>query len=264
MDARPIGIFDSGVGGLTVARELRRILPFESTVYVGDTARVPYGTKTPQELFAFGREIIQFLLKQNVKAVVIACGTSSATVFEQLQEEFPALPIIDVLRPAVDVCVQITSHEKAPRLGLIATAATIASGAFSLLLAKKRPDIELHSKACPLFAAMVEAGVAQNHPALLFAADTYLADLRGKIDTLVLGCTHYPLLTDAITAVLGDIQFINIGEAAALAVRERLMDMLANEKSIPTHTYYISGAWDVFAKTGSIILGEKCVPLPMN
>lgn len=264
-DTRPIGIFDSGVGGLTVAKELRRILPYESTVYVGDTAHVPYGTKTPQELFAYGREIIEFLLKQNVKAVVIACGTSSATVFEQLRETFPTLPIIDVLRPAVDTCFHAITHDKKlPRLGLIATAATIRSGAFSRLLAEKSPNITLHSRACPLFAAMVEAGLPQNHPALLFAASTYLSDLRGKIDALVLGCTHYPLLTDAITAILGDIQFINIAEATALATRKHLQDMLADEKNAPTHTYYVSGAGDVFAKTGKIIIGEECNPQTMT
>ena len=253
MDARPIGIFDSGVGGLTVAREIRRIMPNESTVYVGDTARVPYGTKTPEELFSFGREIIEFLLKQNVKAVVIACGTSSATVYEQLQAEFAQLPIIDVLRPAIHIA------NNQSRLGLIATEATIKSGAFPRLLGK---DI-LHARACPLFASMVEAGLPQNHPAVLFAAQTYLSDLRGKIDALVLGCTHYPLLTDALAAILGDIKFINIGEAAALATKECLGEMLADEKNTPSHTYYVSGAGDVFRKAGKLILGEDCDPLPM-
>lgn len=256
MDSRPIGIFDSGVGGLTVAKEICRLLPFESTIYVGDTARVPYGTKTPQQLLSFSREIIGFLLEKNVKAVVIACGTSSSITFEQMQKEFPSLPMVDVIRPGVEAC----SQTKNTRFGLIATAATIKSGLFARLLEKKCPGAAVYPRACPLFASMVEAGLPTNHPALRFAVETYLADLRGQIDALVLGCTHYPLLTDALRAVLGDIEFINLAVATAHATKERIKNMTAGENNTPTHSYYVSGPADVFRTTGRMILGEEINP----
>jgi len=253
MDSRPIGIFDSGVGGLTVAKEIRHLLPYESTIYVGDTARVPYGTKTPDELLSFSREIIQFLLDKNVKAVVIACGTSSSITYEQMQEEFPTLPLIDVVRPGVEACLQM----KNTRFGLIATAATIRNGLFVRLLKEKCHDAIIHARACPLFASMVESGLPASHPAVRFATETYLAGLRGQIDALVLGCTHYPLLTDALSATLGDIKFINLGVAAAHATKECLKNILADENNIPTHSYYVSGPADVFRATGQRIIGKN-------
>jgi len=258
-DDRPIGIFDSGVGGLTVAREIRRLLPGESTIYVGDTARVPYGAKSPEELLVFAQEIIRFLLSKNVKAVVIACGTSSAVTYIKLQEIFPNLPLIDVIRPGVEACAEL-AHQ---RIGLIATAATIKSGLFSRLIIEKYPGVTLYSRACPLFASMVEAGLPPNHPVLRFAAETYLSDLRGEIDALVLGCTHYPLLTGALSATLGDIRFVDISEATAKATKERLtqFNILAEIGSnTPTHKYYVSGPADVFRTTGSLIVGEECEP----
>jgi len=261
-DARPIGIFDSGVGGLTVAREIRRILPNESTIYVGDTARVPYGTKTPEQLLTYGQEIIRFLLSKNVKAVVMACGTSSAVTYEKLQEAFPDLPLIDVVRPGVDTCAQLVNANPDMRIGVIATAATIKSGLFSQLLTEKCPNVTLYARACPLFASMVEAGLPANHPAVRFAVEAYLSDLRGKIDALVLGCTHYPLLTDALAATLGNVKFINIGEATAQATKEKLakLDLLADVNTPPTRSYYVTGSGDVFRTTGSLILGEECKP----
>jgi len=266
MDSRPIGIFDSGVGGLTVAKEIRRLLPFESTIYVGDTARVPYGTKTAYELLTFSREIIRFLLSKNVKAVVLACGTSSSTTYEQLLVDFSDLPLIDVIRPGVIACVDMLEMQKDVRIGIIATAATIKSGLFSRLFLEKCPNATLHSRACPLFASMVEAGISTNHPALRFAAENYLSDLRGEIDALILGCTHYPLLTDSLTAILGDVKFINLGEAAAIATKERLSngDILATRKNSPTHSFYVSGAADVFRATAKLILGEDCEPVQVE
>jgi len=261
-NARPIGIFDSGVGGLTVAREIRRLLPGESTIYVGDTARVPYGTKTPEELLSYAQDIIRFLLSKNVKAIVVACGTSSAVTYEKLQEEFTNLPLIDVIRPGVDACTKLVASNPEIRLGIIATAATIKSGLFSQLLTEKCPDVMLYARACPLFASMVEAGLPTTHPAMRFAVEMYLSDLRGKIDALVLGCTHYPLLTDAFTATLGDIELIDIGEATAQATKEQLtqLNLLAGDDSLPTHCYYVTGPGDVFRTTGSLILQEACKP----
>jgi len=254
-----IGIFDSGVGGLTVAREIRRLLPGENIIYVGDTARVPYGTKTPEELLSFAREIIQFLLSKNVKAVVIACGTSSAVTYNKLQEDFPDLPLIDVIRPGADECAALIDSNPSTRLGVIATAATIKSGLFSQLLTERCPGITIHARACPLFASMVEAGVPVNHPAVAFAAETYLADLRGKIDAIVLGCTHYPLLTSVLTATLGNVDFINIGEATAIAAKKQLarLNLLSDSGIPPTYEFYVTGPTDVFNTVGSLILGQK-------
>jgi len=261
-DARPIGIFDSGVGGLTVAREIRRLLPGESTIYVGDTARVPYGTKTPEALLSYAQDIIRFLLSKNVKAIVIACGTSSAVTYGKLQEQFANLPLVDVIRPAVDACAKLMNANPDMRLGVIATAATIKSGLFSQLLTEKCPNVTLYARACPLFASMVEAGLPITHPAMRFVVDMYLSDLRGKINALVLGCTHYPLLTSALAAALGDIKLINIGKATAEAIKEKLtqLNLLAGNDTPPTHSYYVTGPGDVFRTTGSLILGEECRP----
>ena len=265
MDNRPIGIFDSGVGGLTVAKEIRRLLPHESTVYFGDTARAPYGGKTTDELLQFSREIVSFLLEKNVKAIVIACGTSSSVTYEQLLRDYPTLPIVDVIRPGVQACLQRPSD----RFGLIATAATVKSGVFAKLLKDSFStgnnllpvDLTLYDRACPLFAPMVEAGMPPKHPAVQFAVEAYLSDLKGKLDTLVLGCTHYPLLTDALTNVLGNIRFINLGVTAAQAAMKSLAQagLLADKSNSPTHEYYVSGKTDVFCQTGEVIMGEKIV-----
>jgi len=257
-DPRPIGIFDSGVGGLTVLKEIRKLLPNESIIYVGDTARVPYGSKTTKELFSYAKEIINFLLSKNVKAVVIACGTVSSTVYTQLQKEFPSLLLIDVIRPSIESCVALA--EKGLRLGLIATTATIKSNAFKHLLAEKCSGITLQARACPLFASMVEAGLGENHPAIRFAADAYLSNLHGQIDALILGCTHYPLLINTLTTILGNIEFINIGTATALATKKILINNMADSHNFPTLTYYATGTLDVFNTTGSVILGENCTP----
>ena len=265
-DTRPIGIFDSGVGGLTVAKEIRRILPNESTIYVGDTARVPYGTKTPQQLLLYAREIINFLLSKNVKAVVIACGTSSAVTYETLLKDFPDFPLMDVIRPGVGECAKLVNTDPGTRLAVIATAATIKSGLFSRLLTENCPGITLYARACPLFASMVEAGLPNNHPAVNFAVETYLGDLQGKIDGLVLGCTHYPLLTNALAACLGNINFINIGEATARAAKEQFAGrgILSDGNTPSTHEFYVTGPGDVFRTTGRLILSEDCEPEQLN
>jgi len=255
MDQRPIGIFDSGIGGLTVAKELRRLMPSESIVYVGDTANVPYGAKTPEELLKLSRQIIHFLLTKNVKAVVIACGTSSSITYEELTLDFPDLPIVDVIRPGVDVCIKRPDT----RFGLIATAATIKSGVFAKLVHEKNSQITLHARACPLFASMVEAGLSATHPGVIFASKNYLSDLRGRIDALILGCTHYPLLTDALHAALGDVEFINLGEATANATKLKLVqhDLLACDDNEPIYDFYVSGSSDVFNTIGPLAFGEN-------
>lgn len=245
-----------------MAREIHCLLPGESTIYVGDTARVPYGTKTPGQLLSYARDIVRFLLRQNVKAVVIACGTSSAVTYKKLKADFPNLPLVDVITPGVDWCANLVAKKPDLRLGLIATAATIKSGLFPALLKEKCPNTTLYARACPLFAPMVEAGLPANHPAITFAVDTYLADLQGKIDGLILGCTHYPLLTQALSASLPNVDFINIGQATAKTAKEKLtqLNLLAGDGMPPTHKYFVTGPGKVFRTTGSVILGQPCIP----
>jgi len=261
---RPIGVFDSGVGGLTVAKEIRRLMPSENIVYVGDTARVPYGTKTPETLLQYGREIIRFMKTKNAKAVVLACGTSSANTFDNLQEEFPEMPLMDVLRPGAEVCRKMIENAPEIRFGIIATSATINSGLFEKLL----PNATLYSRACPLFASMVEAGLAAkpNHPLLHFAAETYLSDLRGKIDALVLGCTHYPLLTDTLAKILGEITFINLAESTAKSTKNKLIELnlLEKDNSPTLHEFHVSGSTEVFRATAQSIFNERCEPFKIN
>jgi glutamate racemase len=258
----PIGIFDSGVGGLTVLQEVRRIMPNESIIYVGDTARVPYGGKDPQTLISYGREIINFLLNKGAKAVIMACGTSSSTSYEPLRAEFPNLPIIDTIRPAAKVTAELANQNPNLNPVFIATAATVKSGLFQRLFTEQlstKSSKVLHARACPMFAPMVEAGLTTRpgNPLLHFAAETYLADLRGKVNALILGCTHYPLLTNTLTQVLGNITFINPATATAQAAKTLLVKT-SNPK--PVIEYYTSGDIEVFGKLAKFVLNQEIEP----
>ena len=233
-------------------REIHKALPGESTIYVGDTARVPYGTKTAEQLLEYACEIIDFLLAQDVKAVVIACGTSSAVTYEKLRELYPALVLVDVIRPVVKT-------EIGGNVGLIATTATIRSGLFLRLLQEENPKAKVYARACPLFASMVESGLPLSHPAVKFAAEEYLGDLKGTIDSLVLGCTHYPLLAEILREVLGDVKLINIGEACASAVKKQLDNSAAC--GVPSYKYYVTGAGENFRDSGSRIMGEDVIAM---
>ena len=258
-ERQPIGIFDSGVGGLTVLKEIRRLLPDESLIYFGDNARAPYGGKSPETLQNYGREIINFLLNKNAKAVVMACGSSSSVSYNYLRSEFPNLPIIDTIRPAVKATMEL--YRKNPDLKPVftATEATIKSGLFVQLLNEATdneslPKLQIYTRACPLFAPMAEAGLKKNDGLLLFAAENYLSDLRGKVTALILGCTHYPLLTDALTTVLGEITFIN----PAIATAEAAIN-LPPPTAPATVEYYTSGSPKDFEKIAGFILNEKII-----
>ena len=266
MSNRPIGIFDSGVGGLTVLAKVKESLPKESVIYVGDTANAPYGGKSQDELLKYGQNIIRFLRSQDVKAIVLACGTTSSTVYEQLVAECPGIPLIDVIRPGAKACVKQVSQNPGLRLGLIATAATIKSGLFERLLKASCPDVSLLTQACPLFAPMVEAGITKNSVAK-WAAETYIGSWRGSVDALILGCTHYPLLADALTGVLGEnIQHINLASHAAKALRTRLLatDSLCGGSILPVYEYYVSGEADAFNKTARHLLNSNPIALKMQ
>jgi len=187
----------------------------------------------------YGCEIIRFLIEKNVKAVVMACGSSSSVTFDDLSTHFPGLPIIDVIRPGVQFCAMQLPQNT--RLGFIATTATVRSGLFSKQLQAIRPDITLYTRSCPLFAPMVEAGLRDN-PITHWAAKTYVEDWKETIDALVLGCTHFPLLTDALSAALGPITFINLAESTALATAIKLNQSTAPSTANPTtHEYFVTG-----------------------
>ncbi len=219
MNALPIGIFDSGVGGLTVLRELRRLLPDEHLVYLGDTARVPYGNKSRATVSRYAEEDVQFLLSRGVKMIVIACNTASAIAAPQLREQFPGLPILGMIGPGSRAARAATRNG---RIGVIATAATIGSGAYGTRIRESFAEngaapAEILAQACPLFVPLVEEGETSSEITRL-VAEKYLAPLRGAgIDTLVLGCTHYPLLKEVIAAIMGEgVALVDSGEAAAV------------------------------------------------
>jgi len=252
-----LGVFDSGVGGLTVVKELRRLMPNTSITYVGDTARAPYGGKDAQTLFNHGCEIISFLRKKGATIIVMACGTSSSVSLEPLQAKFPDLPIVDTIRPAVKATLELAKTTEDFRPVFIATEATIKSGVFARLCNEGiASGYAVPQVPCPLFAPMVEAGLAadENSPLLNFAAEAYLSPLRGKVNALILGCTHYPLITNALTHTLGEITFINPATATAEATQLLLPPTTHN----PTTHYFASGDPDNFAKMARLILGEDC------
>lgn len=228
---RPIGIFDSGVGGLTVLKALRRKLPSESFVYFGDTARVPYGTKSPATVRRYAAELSRFLMSQRVKLLVVACNTVSSTALSQVKAEVRhethPVPVVDVIGPGVFAALAATRNH---RIGILGTAATIRSGAYSKNLKRLEKSVKTFEKACPMFVPLAEEGWGE-HASAKTAARDYLEGMKKHgVDTLVLGCTHYPLLKKTIQSVMGkSVTLVDSAETTALAVREVLRERgLAN------------------------------------
>lgn len=217
--AAPIGVFDSGLGGLTVAHAIMRQLPSESLIYFGDTARVPYGPKSPDTVRRYSREISAFLLEQGVKAIVVACNTATAHALPALRDEL-AVPVIGVVEPGARAAVRAT---RAGHIGVIGTAGTIRSEAYVRAIRAENPDVRVTALACPLFVPIVEEGWT-NHEATHLIAEEYLAPfVKDPIDTLVLGCTHYPLLKSVIGEVIGrSVRLIDSAEETALDARRML------------------------------------------
>jgi len=215
----PIGIFDSGIGGLTVVRQIHRVLPHEDIVYLGDTARVPYGTKSPGTVIRFAREDTQFLIRQNVKAVVAACNTVSAWALPTLAREFE-VPVFGVILPGAEAAVLETRNN---RIGVIGTTTTIRSQAYSRAILAREDSAKVFARACPLLVPLVEEGWT-NQPVTRAVLRSYLSPLlRRGIDTLVLGCTHYPLLKRAIRAVAGrNVSLVDSAESCARFLSEHL------------------------------------------
>ncbi|WP_077609835.1 glutamate racemase [Clostridium sp. Marseille-P2415] len=215
----PIGVFDSGVGGLTVAREIMRQMPDERIVYFGDTARVPYGNKSCSTVIHFTRQIIRFLLTQDVKAIVIACNTATAYALEAVEKEL-AVPIIGVIHAGAKTAVASTKNGK---IGIIGTEGTIRSGVYTRVLKEMRADIDVTGKPCPLLVPLVEEGLLHDSVTDEIAS-RYLSELKGKyIDTLVLGCTHYPLLRSTVGRLMGpEVTLVNPAYETALELKQVL------------------------------------------
>jgi glutamate racemase len=256
MQNRAIGVFDSGIGGLTVVRELLRLLPQEDIVYFGDTARVPYGTKSEKVVRNFAVEDTLFLLKQNVKMIVVACNTVSAVAFELLETKFD-LPFVGVVKPGARAAVQRTRNRK---IGVIGTPRTIGSGIYEREIQLLSPGLPVFSKACPLFVPIVEEGW-ENREATLLVVQEYLAVLKAMdIDTLVLGCTHYPLLEKPIVEVMGRaVGLVNSGEATAIAVKQLLHDrnLYMPEEQTGTLKLFISDIPYQFKMLAERFLGRE-------
>ncbi len=252
----PIGVFDSGVGGLTVAREIMRQLPNERIVYFGDTARLPYGSKSPETITRYSRQIVRFLQTQQVKAIVIACNSVSACALEALEEE-TALPIIDVVRPGARTALETTRNGK---IGVIATEATISSGIYKRYIEESNKSVTIISKACPLFVPLVEEGLWED-PVTDEIAGRYLSELIDSgIDTLILGCTHYPLIRSTVGRIMGDkVSLVNPAYETARALK-RLLEKngLESEKrpglGTELYRFYVSDAADKFQKFANSIL----------
>ncbi|WP_058485871.1 glutamate racemase [Defluviitalea phaphyphila] len=257
MDERAIGVFDSGVGGLTVVKEIIEQLPNEEIIYFGDTARVPYGSKSKETVTKYSKQIIRFLLTKNIKAIIIACNTASSNSLEEVKKTFD-IPIIGVVEPGAVMAYKSTKNN---RIGIIGTEATIRSNSYPNAIKKYNKDIETFSLACPLFVPLAEEGWTNNDVAYL-VAKKYLEPFKEKdIDTLVLGCTHYPLLKDVIQEIVGDkVSLINPAKEAAKKLKELLI--LKNQlrvKDNPKHRFYVSDDTTKFEQIASIAL-KKFIP----
>jgi len=251
---KAIGIFDSGIGGLTVLKEIVSVLPDENIIYLGDTARVPYGIRSPETVTRYSFENTQFLLSQEIKMLVVACNTASAISLDAVKKEFP-LPVIGVLEPGARAAVASTKKRK---VGVIGTEATIGSGAYEKSIKRLAPDVDVCSRACPLFVPLVEEGWTDNDVAAL-VAEKYLAPLRGEgIDTLVLGCTHYPLLKSVIRKVIGDdIVLIDSATETAKEVSDVLSRLKWKGGGKGFRKYYVTDTPTRFEKIGKLFLGES-------
>ena len=256
MNQRPIGVFDSGLGGLTAVRQLRRLMPSEHIIYFGDTARVPYGNRSRETLLQYARQDLRFLSGFDLKAVVVACGTVSTNCLQDLRQGSD-VPVIGVVEPAV---ARAAEESRSGKIGLVATRASVASGAYERALGKIDPALEMRALACPLFVPLVEEGRFQAGDVVIeTVAEEYLAPLReSDVDVLILGCTHYPLLSQVIGNVMGQsVRLIDVGAEAARACRDRLEaeDALADGQKGGVSCYTSDRAVN-FQRLASLFLGE--------
>ena len=255
-DPRPIGIFDSGLGGLTVASQIEKVLPRERIVYFGDTARVPYGTKSKETVTRFSVENVEFLMRHDVKLVVVACNTASSLSLAFLKRCF-RVPILGVIEPGAKYAVATTRNR---RIGVIGTNATIASGAYEKAVKRISPKTKVSSRSCPLFVPLVEEGWIDNDVSR-DVARIYLKPLRDKgIDTLILGCTHYPLLKDVLAKVMGRGVLL-VDSAREVAKETKLIldanGLLNRSSTRPAHRFFVSDEPKRFVRMGEKFLRRR-------
>lgn len=255
MTDQPIGIFDSGVGGLTVYRELERVCPADDIIYFGDRARFPFGVRSPRVLVEYTRQILQFLLSFKVKFVVVACNSASAMALETIAPECP-VPIIGVIKPVAKAAVAATRNKK---IGIIGTEGTIASGSYAEAIQTADPKIDVFGIPCPLFVSLAEEGYIDRPATKLIVAD-YLQPLKeAGVDTLVLGCTHYPLLKNIIAAEMGEEVTILDSAISTAAEVKRLLQAGGGFREVdrtPVHRFYVSDTPGKFAQVGELFLGR--------
>lgn len=256
MDGKPIGVFDSGVGGLTVAGEIMKQLPDESLLYFGDTARFPYGSRGADELKRFAFEIVSFLQCEGVKMVVIACNSASSAALTLAQAHFD-IPILGVIEPGARAAVQATRNR---RIGVVGTQATISSGAYDRAIHALDAGAKVFSQACPDLADFVERGVVTGEKARGIVGRYLESLISAGVDTLILGCTHYPLLSEVIGEIVRkDVRLVSSAEEAAREVREILTcrGHLRKEKSSPTYRFLFTGDESKFLRLGRRFLGRE-------
>lgn len=249
----PIGVFDSGVGGLTVAREIMRQLPGESLVYFGDTARVPYGSKSKQTVLKYSRQIVRFLRTKNVKAIVVACNTASALALDEIAQELD-IPIIGVVKPGAKMAVETT---KTGNVGVIGTESTIKSGIYNEYIRELNSGVTVVGKACPLFVPLVEEGLLEDRVTDDIVSRYLQVMKEYKVDSLVMGCTHYPLIRNAIKRYVGDsVNLVNPAFETAKCLKEMLTEqgMLNTSKDKPQYEYYVSDGVDKFISFADSVL----------
>lgn len=256
MDNRPIGVFDSGLGGLTVLNEINNLLPLESVVYFGDSGRAPYGTKSEETVIKYTFQDIRFLLNQDIKMIVIACNTASACSLELVKDNFD-IPIVEVVQPGARAAVRDTKNK---RIGVIGTVATIESGVYEKAIQRLDSSVEVYSTACPMFVPLVEEGWWDNDIAYRIAQE-YMKPLKEQdIDTLVLGCTHYPLLKNVISKVMGEgVKLVNSALEVAKVVKEVIdvKQIQRNNTIAPVYRYYTSDSVKKFESLGNSILNGR-------
>ena len=257
MDNRPIGIFDSGLGGLTAVKQINRLLPNENVIYFGDTGRVPYGTRSRETIIKYAQQDIDFLLSFDVKLVIAACGTVSSVFPEEKIKKLP-VPYFGVVNSAAQAACSVNSNG---RIGVIGTSSAVKSGAYGRAIRAIKPDTKVIGRPCPLFVPLVENGHF-NTPVTKLVIEEYLEEIRAQgVDTLILGCTHYPLMKEAIREYMGDdVTLIDPGAEVALYLKKRLArdDAFGDKFNKKPYEYYVSDSVEGFSSLASIFL-EKTI-----
>ncbi len=255
-NTRPIGVFDSGIGGLTVLKEILNELPLESTAYLGDTARVPYGIRSPETVMRYSFENTRFLSSKGIKMLVVACNTVSAVSLDAIKKSL-GIPVIGVIEPGAKAAVNATKNK---RVGVIGTSATIRSSSYTKAIQAGDPSVEVFALPCPLFVPLVEEGWTDG-PIVEMTAERYLRSVREKdVDTLVLGCTHYPLLKNVLSMVMGsDVRLIDSAIETAGEIKKTLADMslLNTSAGSASQEFYVTDSPDKFTEIGERFLGRK-------